>query len=145
MCSPFEGTRERSIRPIADVKIIALRMYTSVEAKISGMLRLLRGEYEAGTMPVIILIFHERGLIYKLEISRNPNYRLCHNSMFAGLLFVLFSSWGKCNYHIARGLAACELTEIYVVYYPFWLHLYRFRTRLTLDYYIRLTSHKHDS
>ena len=62
MCSPFEGTRERSIRPIADVKIIALRMYTSVEAKKSGMLRLLRGEYEAGTMPVIILIFHERGV-----------------------------------------------------------------------------------
>ena len=61
------------------------------------MLRLLRAE--AGSMISIILpmVFHGKELIYKLEITRNPsNYRSCRNSGFAGLFFVVFSSWGKC-------------------------------------------------
>jgi hypothetical protein len=108
MCSFFDGTKGRSIRPIEDVKVIALKMYTSAQAIRSGMLRLLGAEAGA-----IILIFHERGLIYTLEITRNPNYRSCRNSRIAGLLFVLFSSLGKCNYNIAA--CQCGVGVIYKV------------------------------
>ena len=65
---------------------------------------------EAG---VITLMLHEREIIYK--ITRNPNYRTCRNSRIAGLLFVLFSSWGMCNHHIAPGVAACELAPMAAV------------------------------
>ena len=87
----FDGTRERSTTPIEDVKC-TLRL---VVAKKSGMLRLLRSEAGSSSMISIILpmVFHGKELIYKLEITRIPsNYRLCRNSGFAGLLFVLFSS-----------------------------------------------------